>query len=130
MALHPTVYADMFGKLVTTHDVDCWLVNTGWTGGPYGTGHRMEIAVSRAVIQGVLSGALADVSRTVDPVFGLAVPVHCPGVADGVLQPRTNWADPAAYDVAARDLAARFIANFKRYAERARPEVLAASPRL
>jgi phosphoenolpyruvate carboxykinase (ATP) len=129
MALHPTVYADLFGKLVAAHDVDCWLVNTGWTGGPYGTGHRMDIAVSRAVIRAALSGTLTDVATTIDPVFGLAVPDHCLGVPDAVLRPRTTWADAEAYDIAARDLAARFVANFERYRDTARPEVLAVAPR-
>ena len=86
MALHPTVYADMFGKLISANDVECWLVNTGWTGGPYGTGRRMDIAVSRAVIRAALSGALSEVTTTTDPVFGLAVPDHCPGVPEEVLR--------------------------------------------
>jgi phosphoenolpyruvate carboxykinase (ATP) len=129
MALQPTVYADIFGKLIAAHDVDCWLVNTGWTGGPYGTGHRMDISVSRAVIRAALSGALSEVTTTVDPVFALAVPDHCPGVADEVLRPRSTWADPGAYDAAARDLATRFVTNFRQFADMARPEVLAAGPR-
>jgi phosphoenolpyruvate carboxykinase (ATP) len=129
MALHPTVYADLFGKFIAAHDVDCWLVNTGWTGGPYGTGHRMEIAVSRAVIRGALSGALSSVTATVDPVFGLAVPDHCPGIPDQVLRPRSTWADPDAYDAKARELAAKFVANFEQFADKATPEVLAATPR-
>jgi phosphoenolpyruvate carboxykinase (ATP) len=128
MALHPTVYADLFGKLIAAHDVDCWLVNTGWTSGPYGTGHRMDIGVSRAVIRAALSGALTGVAMAIDPVFGLAVPDHCPGVPDAVLRPRTTWADGAAYDLAARGLAARFVANFEQYRGTARPEVLAVNP--
>jgi phosphoenolpyruvate carboxykinase (ATP) len=129
MALHPTIYADLFGKLIAANDVACWLVNTGWTGGPYGTGHRMEIAVSRAVIRAALSGELAGVATTVDPVFGLAVPNHCPGVPDEVLRPRSTWADPAAYDTKARELAGRFVANFEQFADHASPELLAAGPR-
>ncbi|MFI5040254.1 MAG: phosphoenolpyruvate carboxykinase (ATP) [Acidimicrobiales bacterium] len=128
MPLHSTVYADLFGKLIASNDVACWLVNTGWTGGAYGTGHRMEIAVSRTVIRAALSGALLDVATTVDPVFGIAVPEHCPGVPDVVLHPRDTWADPNAYDAKARELAKRFIVNFEQFAGTATPEVLAAGP--
>jgi phosphoenolpyruvate carboxykinase (ATP) len=128
MPLHPTVYADLFGKLIAANDVACWMVNTGWTGGPYGTGHRMEISVSRAVIRAVLSGALGDTSMATDPVFGFAVPDRCPDVPDLLLRPRETWSDPTAYDAKARDLAARFVRNFDQFATTATPEVLAAGP--
>jgi phosphoenolpyruvate carboxykinase (ATP) len=128
MPLHPTVYADLFGKLVAANDVACWLVNTGWTGGPFGTGHRMEIAVSRAVIRAVLSGELTDADMTVDPVFGFSVPHRCAGVPDVMLRPRDTWSDPDAYDTRARELAARFVANFQQFAGTTTPEVIAAGP--
>jgi phosphoenolpyruvate carboxykinase (ATP) len=130
MALHPTVYADLFGKLITTHDVDCWLVNTGWTGGAHPDGERIEIAYSRAVVRAATSGMLADVPSTPDPIFGFQVPEHCPGVPDEVLQPRGTWSDPGAYDAKAAELAKLFTDNFAQYAEQATPEVRAAGPRL
>jgi phosphoenolpyruvate carboxykinase (ATP) len=129
MALHPTVYADLFGKLIARHHVDCWLVNTGWTGGPYGVGERIQIAYSRAVIRGALTGALREVPTKADPVFGFEVPQGCPGVPDEVLQPRETWADKEAYDAQARKLAGLFAENFAEYADKAAPEVLAAAPR-
>jgi phosphoenolpyruvate carboxykinase (ATP) len=129
MALHPTVYADLFGDLIAKHDVDCWLVNTGWTGGPYGTGERIAIAYSRAVVRGALSGALRDVSYATDPVFGLQIPSHCPEVPEQVLQPRETWQDKAAYDATARKLAGLFADNFEDYEDRASPEVRAAGPK-
>jgi phosphoenolpyruvate carboxykinase (ATP) len=128
MALHPTVYAELFGKLIAQHDVDCWLVNTGWTGGPYGVGERISIAYSRAVIAGALSGSLREVPMKADPIFGLHVPESCPGVLDEVLQPRQTWTDKDAYDAQARKLAGLFVENFEEYADRASPEVRAASP--
>jgi len=128
MALHPTVYAELFGKLIAEHDVDCWLVNTGWTGGAYPEGQRIKIAYSRAMVRAALSGALDDVPFKPDPVFGLEIPQQCPGVPDEVLVPRDTWADPSAYDTKARQLAAMFTANFAEYAAAASPEVRAAGP--
>jgi phosphoenolpyruvate carboxykinase (ATP) len=128
MALHPTVYADLFGRRVAEHGVDCWLVNTGWTGGPYGTGERISIAHSRAVVRAALSGALSGVQCKPHPIFGVGVPQSCPGVPDEILDPRSTWADPAAYDRQARELARSFAENFSDYAERASAEVCAAGP--
>jgi phosphoenolpyruvate carboxykinase (ATP) len=128
MALHPTVYADLFGKLIAEHDVDCWLVNTGWTGGAYPAGERIRIAYSRALVRAATSGSLADVSFTPDPVFGFDVPQHCPNVPDDVLQPRGTWSDPSAYDAKAEELAKLFAANFAEYADHATPEVRAGGP--
>jgi len=129
MPLHPTIYADPFGQLSEEHDSHCWLVNTGWTGGPYGEGHRMSIHHSRAVVRAALSGALDDVAFVKDPVFGLDVPTSCPDVPAEVLDPRSTWADTAAYDRKARELATLFEENFAQFAERAAPEVRAAGPR-
>jgi phosphoenolpyruvate carboxykinase (ATP) len=128
MALHPTVYADLFGKLIAAHDVDCWLVNTGWTGGAYPEGERIRIAYSRALVRAATSGALAGVPCTRDPVFGFEVPQHCPGVPDDVLRPRDTWNDPQAYDAKAEELAKLFTANFAPYADQATPEVRGAGP--
>jgi phosphoenolpyruvate carboxykinase (ATP) len=128
MALHPTVYADLFGKLIAANDVDCWLVNTGWTGGAYPEGERIRIAYSRALVRAATSGALADVACTRDPVFGFEVPQHCPGVPDEVLRPRDTWSDPQAYDAKAEELAKLFTDNFAAYADQATPEVRAAGP--
>jgi phosphoenolpyruvate carboxykinase (ATP) len=128
MALHPMVYADLFGQLVARHRVDCWLVNTGWTGGPYGEGRRIEIAYSRAVVGAALSGGLTGAAFDSDPVFGLSVPRSCPGVPASILSPRGTWRDGGAYDRRARALAGRFAENFAQFADRASPEVRAAGP--
>jgi phosphoenolpyruvate carboxykinase (ATP) len=128
MPLHPTVYAELLGKKIAEHDVKVWLVNTGWTGGPYGVGERFKIAHSRAVIRAAISGALDDVSFGTDPVFGLAVPETCPGIPAELLSPRGTWSDPAAYDAKARELAGLFTANFAQFADEAGPEVAAAGP--
>jgi phosphoenolpyruvate carboxykinase (ATP) len=128
MALHPTVYADLFGTLIAKHEVDCWLVNTGWTGGAYPAGRRIEIAYSRALTGAATSGALKGVSFTQDPVFGFHVPQHCPDVPHEVLHPRGTWSDPSAYDAKAGELAKLFAANFAEYADHATPEVRAAGP--
>jgi phosphoenolpyruvate carboxykinase (ATP) len=128
MALSPTVYADLLGEKITRHGVCVWLVNTGWSGGPYGVGQRMKIAHTRALIDAALSGALRDVPTIGDPHFGIAVPASCPGVPADVLWPRNTWADPAAYDTQAHTLARMFAENFRSYADRVGPDVRAAGP--
>jgi phosphoenolpyruvate carboxykinase (ATP) len=128
LPLHPMRYAALLGERLARHGVSCWLVNTGWTGGPYGVGQRMKIEVSRAVVTAILSGELASVATNPDPVFGIGVPVSCPGVPTDVLQPRATWADAAAYDARARDVADLFKTNFALYAEACSPEVRAAGP--
>jgi phosphoenolpyruvate carboxykinase (ATP) len=129
MPLHPTVYADLFGKRLADHGSNCWLVNTGWTGGPYGTGERIRIAYSRAVVRAALSGALDDVPYVTEPTFGFAVPRQCPGVPEEVLQPRETWADGAAYDETRRKLARLFTDNFEEFADRASSDVRKAGPK-
>ncbi len=125
----PTLYARLLGERIAQHGADVWLVNTGWTGGPEGAGgHRMSIAYTRAMVTAALTGALAQVETVPDPVFGVGVPISCPGVPPEVLQPRSTWADPAAYDAKARDLAERFHANFAEFANAVPPEVAAAGP--
>jgi phosphoenolpyruvate carboxykinase (ATP) len=117
MVLHPGVYADLLGKKMAEHKSNCWLVNTGWSGGAYGEGQRMKIAYTRAMIRAILNGTLARVETQPDPIFNLGIPVSCPDVPSEVLTPRNTWKDPQAYDEKARDLARRFNENFKKYAE-------------
>ncbi len=112
----PAVYAGMLGEKLDTHrDATVWLVNTGWTGGPYGEGERMPIAATRALLSAALGGELDDVEYRVDPVFGFEVPVDVPGIDGSLLDPRATWADPEAYDAAARRLTERFRENFERF---------------
>jgi phosphoenolpyruvate carboxykinase (ATP) len=128
LPLHPMKYAELLGAKLARHEAGCWLVNTGWTGGPYGVGRRMSIDVSRAVVAAILSGNLASASFSLDPVFRLLVPDACPGVPPQVLSPRGTWPDPAAYDVKARELAELFKKNFQTYAAACSPEVREAGP--
>ena len=130
MALHPSVYANLLGEKIAKHKVDCWLVNTGWTGGAYGVGNRMEIAHTRAMINAILNGDLKKVQSKADPIFGLQVPESCPGVPNEVLDSRGTWKSPEAYDVKARELAIQFIENFKEYEDSVGPEVIAAGPQV
>jgi phosphoenolpyruvate carboxykinase (ATP) len=129
MVLHPGTYADLLGKKLTEHNSNCWLVNTGWSGGPYGEGQRMKIKYTRAMIRAILSGALADVETRPDPVFGVGVPVSCPEVPAEVLVPRNTWKDPEAYDRKARELAERFNKNFKKYEDGVSEAVRAVAPK-
>jgi phosphoenolpyruvate carboxykinase (ATP) len=129
MALHPTVYADLLGQLIDRHGAHCWLINTGWTGGPHGVGSRMKIQYTRAMIRAAFSGALDEVGYDPDPIFKVAVPHSCPDVPTELLRPRGTWADAAAYDAKARELARRFNDNFADYAEAAGDAVRAAAPR-
>jgi phosphoenolpyruvate carboxykinase (ATP) len=128
MPRHPKVYADLLGDKIAEHDASVWLVNTGWTGGPYGVGERFKIAHSRAVIRAALAGELDAVEYMTDPVFGFAVPVECPGLPSDLLQPRSTWADPASYDAQARELARLFSENFQEFAELAGEEIADAGP--
>jgi phosphoenolpyruvate carboxykinase (ATP) len=120
----------MLGEKLDQFDVPVWMVNTGWTGGPYGVGERMNIKLTRNMVRACLNGELDGVETVVDPIFGVQVPVHVPGVPDEVLQPRGTWADPAAYDAQANKLAAMFIENFKRFEDSVSPEIIAAGPRV
>jgi len=128
MPLHPKVYAKLLRQKVTRHKVHVWLVNTGWSGGPYGVGQRMAIAYTRAMVRAALSGALADVPSEEDPIFGIQVPTACPDVPAEVLKPRTTWSDAEAYDTQARKLAAMFADNFKQFAGQVPAEVRKAGP--
>ena len=129
LPLHPHVYADMLGARIAQHGVQCWLVNTGWTGGPFGAGHRMRLSHTRAMIRAALSGRLDRVPVRREPVFGLDVPQHIPGgVPDDVLDPRRTWTDGSAYDAQAKRLAALFRKNFEQFAERVHDAVREAGP--
>ncbi len=130
MVHHPTVYAQMLGQLIAEHKTDVWLVNTGWSGGPYGVGARMKIAHTRAMITALLSGTLTKVPTRPDPIFGVHVPETCPGVPAEVLQARNTWADKAAYDAKAKDLAGRFAENFKQFADKVEAQIVVAGPRV
>jgi phosphoenolpyruvate carboxykinase (ATP) len=130
MALHPKVYAKLLQEKVARHKVNVWLINTGWSGGPYGVGQRIAIAHTRAMIRAALSGALADVPSEEDPIFGIQVPTACPDVPVEVLKPRSTWPDAAAYDAQARKLAGMFAENFKQFAGQVPAEVQSAGPRV
>jgi phosphoenolpyruvate carboxykinase (ATP) len=114
---HPTKYARMLGELIDRHHARVWLVNTGWSGGPYGVGSRMKLAHTRAMVRAALSGALDDTPAETDPIFGLAVPCDVAGVPAQVLSPRKTWKDPAAYDAQAAKLAGMFHTNFARFGD-------------
>jgi phosphoenolpyruvate carboxykinase (ATP) len=130
MVHHPNVYAKLLGKRIAEHGSHVWLVNTGWTGGPYGTGTRMEIAHTRAMITAVLSGELSGVGFVLHPVFNVDVPVTVPGVPASVLQPRGTWSDGAEYDAQARRLAAMFTENFKAFEAEVDEAVILAGPKV
>jgi len=116
LPLPPMRYAELLGERLKKHQVPVWLVNTGWTGGPYGVGKRMSLPHTRALLKAALDGSLNKVKFTPDPIFGVQVPAECPGVPANVLQPRSSWSDPAAYDTAARKLAEMFQAEWTKYA--------------
>ncbi|HEY7193383.1 MAG TPA: phosphoenolpyruvate carboxykinase (ATP) [Gemmatimonadales bacterium] len=128
LPLPPAVYAKMLGERIARHNVRCWLVNTGWTSGPYGIGHRMDLKSTRAMIRAALAGELDNVLTWREPVFGLEVPTKIPGVPDGILDPRRTWSDPAAYDAQARKLTALFRTNFDQFADTVTPAVRNAGP--
>jgi phosphoenolpyruvate carboxykinase (ATP) len=126
---HPSVYSRMLGELLMKHNARVWLVNTGWTGGPYGVGHRMKLGYTRAMVRAALAGELDRVSTTRDPVFGLDVPKSVAGVPPDVMNPRATWSDPAAYDAQARKLASMFVKNFEQFADQVDEAVRKAGPK-
>ena len=129
MSLHPSVYADMLGERIDKHKVSCWLVNTGWTGGAYGVGKRIEIKYTRAMIKAILEGQLDNVETETDPVFGIQIPLVIKGVPKEYLFPRNTWKNPEAYDEKANELANQFIENFKEYENNVDKKILDASPK-
>ena len=128
MPRHPAVYGNLLKERIAKGGVDCWLVNTGWTGGSYGVGHRMPIKVTRALLNAALDGSLNDAEFRTDPNFGFKVPVEVSGVDRTILDPRQTWADTAAYDATARKLVDLFIANFEQFAEHVDAGVREAAP--
>jgi phosphoenolpyruvate carboxykinase (ATP) len=128
MPRHPSVYGNLLRKLIAEHNVDCWLVNTGWTGGKFGTGSRMPIKATRALLNAALSGKLKGVPMRVDPIFGFEVPTALEGVDSKILNPRETWADPKAYDATATALVEMFTSNFAKFAEHVDASVLSAGP--
>jgi phosphoenolpyruvate carboxykinase (ATP) len=127
---HPTKYAEMLAEKLEQHGANAWLVNTGWSGGAYGTGKRFSLPYTRAIIDAILDGSLEGASYSQDPVFGLAIPDSCPNVPSEFLNPRGTWADKAAYDATAHKLASMFVENFGKFADQASEEILAAAPKL
>jgi phosphoenolpyruvate carboxykinase (ATP) len=127
---HPMKYAGLLADKMKRHGASVWLVNTGWSGGAYGTGKRMKLSLTRAIVDAIHSGRLAEARTAADPVFGIGVITDCPGVPPDVLTPRNAWSDKAAYDATARKLAGLFAANFRQYQEQVDREVKEAGPRI
>jgi phosphoenolpyruvate carboxykinase (ATP) len=125
----PEIYGKLLSDLIDRHGADCWLVNTGWTGGAYGTGKRMSIQHTRALLRAALDGSLAQAEFTTDPFFGLQIPKALPGVPAEVLNPRETWADKSAYDRTAKTLMKRFEKNFESFSGGVSEAVLAAAIR-
>jgi phosphoenolpyruvate carboxykinase (ATP) len=130
MPRHPSEYGNLLRELIARHGVDCWLVNTGWTGGAYGTGRRMPIKATRALLAAALDGSLREAEFRTDPNFGFDVPVAVAGFDGGILDPRSTWADKAGYDRQARKLVGMFIDNFEKFETHVDANVLGAAPQM
>jgi phosphoenolpyruvate carboxykinase (ATP) len=130
MLRHPSVYAQLLAEKIERHSADCWLVNTGWTGGGYGVGSRMKIAYTRRLLSAALAGSLGKAEMRVDPVFGFLVPAEAPGVPSEILNPRNTWSDPTEYDRQAKKLTRLFHKNFEQFRDLTPEEVTAAGPRM
>jgi len=128
LPLPPTKYAEMLGQKMTENKVNIWLINTGWSGGPYGIGNRMKLKYTRAMITAALEGQFSNSELTKHETFGLDIPVSCPNVPDEVLDPKNTWSDKLAYDNKANELASAFIENFEKYSDFANDEILAGAP--
>ena len=126
---HPTRYAELLADKIRQHDASTWLINTGWSGGPFGVGKRVKLAYTRAIVDAIHDGTLKDAPTETDPVFGLEVPIECPGVPAEILIPRKTWSDQAEYDKSRGRLAALFQTNFETYADQANAEIRDAGPR-
>ncbi len=127
LPLHAERYAQMLGEKIAQHDVDVYLVNTGWSGGEFGVGKRMDLTHTRAMVQAALEGELRSTETVTDPIFGLHIPTSCPGVPGEILQPKKTWDNPEAYDQKAKELAMKFKENFTKF-ENASEEIKAAGP--
>jgi phosphoenolpyruvate carboxykinase (ATP) len=126
--LHPAKYAEMFGKKIKENDVNVWMINTGWSGGPYGVGSRIKLSYTRAMISAALDGKLDEVAYEIHPVFGMSMPKSCPGVPSEILNPKNTWNHKKLYDKKAKELALKFVDNFEKFKEHASEEILAAAP--
>ena len=127
---HPMKYASLLSEKIQQHKANVWLVNTGWSGGAYGVGKRMKLAMTRAIVDAIHSGKMRDAKTVVDPIFGVGVVTQCDGVPAEVLVPRDAWADKKSYEATAKKLAGLFVKNFEQYQSRVTPEVLQAGPRV
>ncbi|HEY1810723.1 MAG TPA: phosphoenolpyruvate carboxykinase (ATP) [Kofleriaceae bacterium] len=130
LAWHPTKYAELLAEKLKKHGAQTWLLNSGWSGGAYGTGARIKLKYTRAIVDAIHSGALANVATAEDPIFGLQTPTSCPEVPAELLTPKSTWADKAAYDAQAKKLAKLFAENFKKYEAHASAEVRASGPKI
>jgi phosphoenolpyruvate carboxykinase (ATP) len=130
MVHHPAFYADLLRRKIERYGVTCWLLNTGWVGGPYNVGKRISIRYTRTMLNAALNGELDQVEYVTDPVFGFRVPKTCPGIPDGVMNPAASWPSPKAYMERYRSLASRFIDNFKKFEEGVSTEVIASGPNI
>lgn len=129
LPLHPGKYAQMLGNKMRENKVNVWMINTGWTGGPYGVGNRMKLKYTRAMITAALEGKLDKVDYNTDPAFGVSIPAECPEVPAEVLTPRNTWEDKNAFDEQAKKLAGLFVKNFEKYASGVSEEILNAAPK-
>ena len=130
MPLHPGVYAELLGKKIAEHEAKVWLINTGWTGGPYGKGQRMKLAFTRRMVTAALAGELDGVATQTDPIFGVAIPKKIDGVPEEILTPRNTWADGADFDAQAAKLARMFVDNFAQFADGVSEAIKAAAPKV
>ena len=130
MPLHPTAYAKLLGEKMKKHQVNVWLINTGWVGGPYGVGRRIKLKYTRAMITAALEGRLNEVAYQEHPIFGVSVPTSCPEVPSELLNPKNTWENKMAYDEKANQLARQFAANFEQFAEQADSAILSGGPQL
>ena len=130
LPLNPNTYAHMLGERMNKHEANVWLINTGWTAGSYGVGHRMKLSFTRAMITAALNGELEKVNFETHPIFGIAFPSSCPNVPADILNPRNTWSDKNAYDEKANDLAKQFVKNFEKFSATASEETLAAAPKV
>ena len=128
LLLHPARYAELLGERMERYSVNVWLINTGWTGGPYGVGSRMKLSYTRSMIAAALKGQLNNVAYHRDQIFGLNIPVSCPDVPSEILDPRNTWSDKSLYDAKAMQLAGMFNKNFAPYAEGSGQEIIDAAP--
>ncbi len=130
MVQHPVFYADLLKRKIDRYGAQCWLVNTGWVGGPYGVGKRISIGHTRALLNAALTGKLKDVIYATDPVFGFAIPMECDGVPREALNPATAWPNADEYRRKYRQLAQRFVENFKKFESQTAREVVGAGPKI